>query len=75
MDNKLFVIKITTSNGQDCYLVNGNHGDPARSHNVDNAAVFPTELDAVKRALRLGRMYPNREFTVSSIVVSGSAKV
>lgn len=75
MNDKLWVIKLTTSNGQDCFLVNGNHGDPARSHNVDNAAVFPTEIDAVKRSLRLGKMYPNREFTVSSITVRGEVKV
>ncbi len=68
---KLFVIKINTSNGEPCYLVNGNQGDPPRSHNVNNATVFPTELDAVKRALRLGKIYPNREFSVTSIDVGG----
>ena len=60
----LFVIKIQQS-GLIRYIVNGNNGTPPSSININDATVFCTELQAVKKAYRLGLMYPNIEFTVT----------
>jgi hypothetical protein len=67
--NKLFLIKFKDEKGEERYIVNGAEGKPPSSKRINDATLFPTELHAAKRAYRLGLMYPNIEFTISSIDV------
>ena len=63
-----FVIRISTSNNQGCWICNG-HGDPARTLRIDSATLFPTKELAERRKNRMEKMYPNREYFVEPVLI------
>lgn len=57
-----FVIEIDAVNGP-CWVATGA-GDPERTHNIEAAEVYATEVEANENAHAFRRKYPTRKFSV-----------
>lgn len=63
----MYLIKIKTNNGHECWWKSLAEGDPGRTRKKENATQFAKKSNCESKIESLKEKYPNREYSIEEV--------